>query len=85
MIADQTFQGADIFFPDPWRKKRHHKRRSIQAPFVFLLVSKLKPGGCLHVTTHWEEYAQHILSVLNAEPTLTNIADGFAPRTAYRP
>ena len=85
MIADQTFHGAHIFFPDPWPKKRHHKRRLIQAPFVSLLSRKLKPNGYLHVATDWEEYAQHILSVLSAEPTLTNIAEGFAPRPAYRP
>jgi tRNA (guanine-N7-)-methyltransferase len=85
MIADETFHGAHIFFPDPWPKKRHHKRRLIQAPFVSLLASKLKPNGYLHIATDWEEYAQHILSVLSAEPTLTNIADGFAPRPAYRP
>ncbi len=85
MIADQTFNGAHIFFPDPWPKKRHHKRRLIQAPFVSLLASKLKPNGYLHAATDWEEYAQHILSVLSAEPMLMNVADGYAPRPAYRP
>lgn len=85
MIAGQTFHGAHIFFPDPWPKKRHHKRRLIQAPFVSLLAGHLKSNGYLHVATDWEEYAQHILSVLSAEPTLTNTADGFAPRPAYRP
>jgi tRNA (guanine-N7-)-methyltransferase len=85
MIVDQTFEGADISFPDPWPKKRHHKRRLIQAPFVSLLASKLKPGGYLHVATDWEEYAQHILSLLSVAPTLTNIADGFAMCPTHRP
>ena len=85
MVADDIFHGAHIFFPDPWPKKRHHKRRLIQAPFVSLLTSKLKQGGYMHVATDWEEYAQHILSVLSAEPTLVNTADGFAPRPDYRP
>ena len=85
MISDETFHGAHIFFPDPWPKKRHHKRRLIQAPFVSLLTSKLKPGGYLHVATDWEEYARQILSVLSAEPRLVNSADGFSPRPAYRP
>ncbi len=85
MIVAQTFHGAHIFFPDPWPKKRHHKRRLIQAPFVTLLASKLKPGGYLHVATDWEEYAQQILAVLRAEPTLQNTAADFAPRPDYRP
>jgi tRNA (guanine-N7-)-methyltransferase len=85
MIANDAFHGAHIFFPDPWPKKRHHKRRLIQAPFVSLLTSKLKQGGYLHVATDWEEYAQHILAVLSVEPKLKNSADHFAPRPAYRP
>jgi tRNA (guanine-N7-)-methyltransferase len=85
MIADESFQGAHIFFPDPWPKKRHHKRRLIQAPFVSLLTRKLKPGAYVHVATDWEEYAQHILSVLSAEPQLHNTAEGFVPRPNYRP
>jgi tRNA (guanine-N7-)-methyltransferase len=85
MIVTETFHGAHIFFPDPWPKKRHHKRRLIQAPFVALIASKLKPGGYLHVATDWEEYAQQILLVLSAEPTLQNTAADFAPRPDYRP
>ena len=85
MIAAETFNGAHIFFPDPWPKKRHHKRRLIQAPFVGLLASKLKPGGYLHVATDWEEYAQQILSVLSMEPTLQNTAADYALRPNYRP
>jgi tRNA (guanine-N7-)-methyltransferase len=85
MIGDESYHVAHIFFPDPWPKKRHHKRRLIQSPFVSLLTGKLKPGGYLHVATDWEEYAQQILAVLSAEPALMNTADGFAPRPAYRP
>ena len=85
MVPDETFHGAHIFFPDPWPKKRHHKRRLIQAPFVSLLTSKLKPGGYLHVATDWEEYAQQILAVLSAELKLKNSVEHFAPRPAYRP
>ena len=85
MIAPAALDGAHIFFPDPWPKKRHHKRRLIQAPFVSLLASRLKSGGYIHVATDWEEYAQQILEVLSAEPTLRNSASGFAPRPGYRP
>ena len=77
--------GAHIFFPDPWPKKRHHKRRLIQPDFVALLASRLRPGGYVHVATDWEEYAQQILEVLSAEPTLRNTAAAFAERPAYRP
>ena len=86
MLAPGTFDGAHIFFPDPWPKKRHHKRRLLQSPFVTLLASRLKPGsGYVHVATDWEEYAQQILEVLSAEPALCNTASGFAPRPDYRP
>ena len=85
MIAPDTLAGAHVFFPDPWPKKRHHKRRLIQPPFVKLLASRLEPGGYLHVATDWEEYAQQILEVLSAEPALENTAGGFAPRPAHRP
>ena len=85
MIAPGAFDGAHIFFPDPWPKKRHHKRRLIQPPFVKLLTSRLKPGGYVHVATDWEEYAQQILEVLSAEPALETTAAGFAPRPDYRP
>ena len=85
MVAPETFDGVHIFFPDPWPKKRHHKRRLIQPPFVSLLASRLKPGGYVHVATDWEEYARQILEVLSAEPVLCNTAAGFAPRPAYRP
>lgn len=85
MIAPSTLAGAMIFFPDPWPKKRHHKRRLIQPPFVALLASRLQPGATLHLATDWEPYAQQMLQVLSAEPLLMNTAAGFAERPAYRP
>ena len=69
-----------VFFPDPWPKKRHHKRRLIQPEFVALLASRMKPGAYLHLATDWEDYAQQMLEVLSAEPLLANTATGFAPR-----
>jgi tRNA (guanine-N7-)-methyltransferase len=85
MIPERSLAGFHLFFPDPWPKKRHHKRRLIQPPFVRLLASRLAPGGYFHCATDWEEYAQQMLEVLGAEPTLVNAADGFAPRPDYRP
>lgn len=85
MIAPESLSGIHIFFPDPWPKARHHKRRLIQAPFVSLLASRLIPGGYLHCATDWEDYAQEILLVLSAEPLLANTAESFVPRPAYRP
>lgn len=85
MITPQSLAGVHIFFPDPWPKKRHHKRRLIQSPLVGLLASRLKSGGYLHAATDWEDYAQQILAVLNTEPGLQNTAQDFAPRPASRP
>jgi tRNA (guanine-N7-)-methyltransferase len=85
MIAPSTFDGVHIFFPDPWPKKRHHKRRLIQPPFLALLLGRMKPGAYLHVATDWREYAEQVLSVLAAEPQLLNTADDYAPRPDYRP
>ncbi len=85
MIAPAALDGAHVFFPDPWPKKRHHKRRLVQPPFIALLASRMKPGGYLHVATDWEDYANQMLDVLSAEPLLVNTADGFAPRPAWRP
>jgi tRNA (guanine-N7-)-methyltransferase len=85
MIADGTLAGVHVFFPDPWRKARHHKRRIIQPDFVALVATKLAPGGYLHCATDWENYAHWMLEVLAAEPALENTADGFAPRPDYRP
>ena len=85
MLPEGSLDGVHIFFPDPWHKTRHHKRRLIQPPFVALLASRLKPGGYLHCATDWEEYAEQMLAVLAAEPTLANSVNGFAPRPDYRP
>jgi tRNA (guanine-N7-)-methyltransferase len=85
MIAPDSLAGAHVFFPDPWHKKRHHKRRLLQAPFVSLLASRIATGGYLHVATDWEDYAVQILSVLEAEPLLVNTVERYAPRPAYRP
>ena len=85
MIPDASLDGVHIFFPDPWHKKRHHKRRLVQAEFVGLLAQKLKPGGYLHMATDWQEYAEWALEVLRAEPRLQNTAQDYAPRPAYRP
>lgn len=85
MVAPGSLAGVHIFFPDPWHKKRHHKRRLIQPPLVALLASRLAPGGVLHCATDWEPYAHQMLEVLQAEPLLCNTADGWAPRPDYRP
>jgi tRNA (guanine-N7-)-methyltransferase len=85
MLADASLDGVHIFFPDPWHKKRHHKRRLIQAEFLKLLCAKLKVGGYLHVATDWQEYAEWVLEVLNAEPQLQNTAVDYAEKPAYRP
>ena len=85
MIAPDSLAGVHIYFPDPWPKKRHHKRRLIQPPLVDLLASRMAPGSYLHCATDWEHYALQMLEVLSAEPALTNTSDGFAPRPDYRP
>ena len=85
MIPPASLDGVHVFFPDPWPKKRHHKRRLLQPPLVRLLAARMKPGAYLHVATDWEDYAQQILEVLSAEPLLVNTADGFAPRPDWRP
>ena len=85
MLADASLDGVHIFFPDPWHKKRHHKRRLIQAEFVKLLCSKLKAGAYIHVATDWQEYAEWVLEVLRAEPQLQNTATDYAEKPAYRP
>jgi tRNA (guanine-N7-)-methyltransferase len=85
MIAPASLAGVHVYFPDPWHKKRHHKRRLIQPGFVALLASRLAPGGYLHCATDWEPYAQQMLEVLSAEPTLQNTAEAYAPRPAWRP
>ena len=85
MLPDASLDGVHIFFPDPWHKKRHHKRRLIQAEFIKLLCSKLKIGAYLHVATDWQEYAEWVLEVLNAEPQLKNTAQDYAEKPSYRP
>lgn len=85
MIAAGALDGVHIFFPDPWPKKRHHKRRLVQAEFVALLCDKLKPGGYLHFATDWQEYAEWTLEVLRGESRLANSAADYAPRPDYRP
>ena len=85
MLAPASLDGVHVFFPDPWHKKRHNKRRLIQPPFVALLASRIKPGGYLHLATDWEDFAIQMLEVLSQEATLENTADGYAPRPDYRP
>ncbi len=85
MLADAALDGMHIFFPDPWHKKRHNKRRLIQPDFVHLLASKLKPGAYLHLATDWEDYARQMLEVLSGNSQLINVAKDFAPRPEYRP
>lgn len=85
MLADASLDGIHIFFPDPWHKKRHNKRRLIQSPLIAKLVKKLKPGGYLHAATDWEDYALQIMEVFSAEHELENTAEAYAPRPDYRP
>jgi tRNA (guanine-N7-)-methyltransferase len=85
MIAPDMLDGIHIYFPDPWPKKRHHKRRLIQPPLVSLLASHLKPGGYIHLATDWQEYAEWMLEVLRGEPALVNTAEDYAPKPDYRP
>ena len=85
MVAPATLAGVHVFFPDPWHKLKHNKRRLIQPAFVRLLVSRIAPGGYLHCATDWQPYAEQMLEVLSAEPGLRNTAAGFAPKPDYRP
>ncbi len=85
MLAPASLAGIHIFFPDPWHKLRHHKRRLIQPPLVAKLAARLAPGGYLHCATDWEPYAQQMLQVLSDAPALRNTASGFAPKPHYRP
>lgn len=85
MIAPAALDGILVFFPDPWHKKRHNKRRLIQPEFVAMLVSRLKPGGTINCATDWADYAEQMLEVLSAESGIENTADGYAERPTYRP
>jgi tRNA (guanine-N7-)-methyltransferase len=82
MIPPDSLAGVHVYFPDPWQKKRHHKRRLIAQPFVGLLASRIAPGGYLHCATDWDDYAQQMLEVLGQEPQLANTAAGFADAPA---
>lgn len=86
-VAPGSLHGVRLFFPDPWPKKRHHKRRLIQPEFVALVASRLQPGGTLHLATDWAHYAEQMLAVCSAEPLLRNLhpEDGYAPRPEWRP
>jgi tRNA (guanine-N7-)-methyltransferase len=88
MIPESFLDGVHIYFPDPWHKKRHNKRRLIQPEFVSLLSSRIKSGGYCHLATDWQEYAEQMMEVLSAQPSLINtgsLPDGFAERPSYRP
>jgi tRNA (guanine-N7-)-methyltransferase len=85
MVPAGSLAAIHVFFPDPWPKKRHHKRRLLQRDFVELAVTRLAPGGVLHVATDWREYADEVLALLEATPGLANTARGFAPRPDSRP
>lgn len=86
-IADNSLAGVQIFFPDPWHKKRHHKRRLIQNEFIQLLTQKIKPGGFIHCATDWQEYAEHMLNVFTQISELHNqhVQGGYSPKPATRP
>jgi len=85
MIPANSLAGVHIYFPDPWHKARHNKRRLIQSPFVKTLCEHIAPGGYIHLATDWEDYAVQMLEVLSAEPALQNTAEGYAPQPSYRP
>lgn len=86
-LSDDVLKGVQIFFPDPWPKKRHHKRRLVQDQFVHMLASRLKSGGFIHCATDWQEYAEQMLEVLSNEPLLSNSQPdgGYAPKPDTRP
>ena len=85
MVPDNSVDGFHVFFPDPWPKKRHHKKRLIQVPFATLLASKLKQGGYIYCVTDWEEYANQMLEVFDQVEMLSNPYKGFAPERPWRP
>ena len=85
MIPEGSVDGFHIFFPDPWPKKRHHKRRLMQLPFLHLLATRLAPGGYIYMVTDWEEYAEEVVETAKDEPLLTNPFGGFAPPVTWRP
>ena len=89
MLPLASLDGVHIFFPDPWHKLKHNKRRLIQPPLVAKLAARIRPGGYIHCATDWQPYAEQMLEVLGAEPLLANTADaslgGYAPKPDYRP
>jgi tRNA (guanine-N7-)-methyltransferase len=85
MIPDNSLEAVHLFFPDPWPKKRHNKRRLVQRPFTEILARKLRAGGYLYMVTDWEDYALHALSELSASPLLRNAHESFAPPAPWRP
>lgn len=86
-LPDASLDRLLLFFPDPWPKQRHHKRRIVKIEFADLLARKLKPGGLIHMATDWENYAEHMLEVMSAAPEFRNCAGrgNYSPRPAYRP
>ena len=85
MIPDGSVEGFHIFFPDPWQKKRHHKRRLMNPEFLHLLASKIRKGGYIYMVTDWEEYAEEVLELSTHEELLYNPFGGFAPPVTWRP
>ena len=85
MLPEASIDGVHIFFPDPWHKTKHNKRRLIQSPLIAKLAARIKPGGYIHCATDWEPYAVQILEVLSAEPMLKNTAQDYAEKPDYRP
>ncbi|WP_154814958.1 tRNA (guanosine(46)-N7)-methyltransferase TrmB [Actinophytocola xinjiangensis] len=88
-VEPGSLHAVRIFYPDPWPKKKHHKRRLVDREFVALLATRLAPGGRVHLATDWENYAEQMLDVLTAEPLLANVyagePGGWAPRPSWRP
>ncbi len=85
MLPQASLDGVHVFFPDPWHKLKHNKRRLLQPPLVAKLAARLKPGGYLHCATDWQPYAEQMLQVLGDEPLLVNTAVDYAPKPDYRP
>ena len=86
-IAEQSLMAVQLFFPDPWHKRKHHKRRIVKADFVEVVLSRLKPGGIFHLATDWENYAEHMLKVMSTVSGFDNLSEQgtFIPRPASRP
>lgn len=84
-VDDASLHRFQLYFPDPWHKKKHHKRRIVQREFVELVARKVQSGGQLHMATDWQAYAEHMLEVLSAEPALVNTAADYAPKPEFRP